>query len=349
MKLVAALLAILALGVVAAAGGALGMGSLTGPLPAGPAIPRPSRAALAAIPAPYLHLYQGAARTCPGLPWTVLAGIGTVESGNGRSLSPGVRWGSNPAGAEGPMQFEPATFALYARPVPPGGRLPPSPYDPADAIYAAARDLCANGGGKAAGLRQAVYAYNHADWYVAEVLAYASSYSASAPTGPGAAGRGGVPGAGPGGPAGWAPSPAATTALRYALAQVGKPYRWGGEGPTGFDCSGLTQAAYRTAGVSLPRTAQAQFAAGPHLPRGAPLRPGDLVFFGSFTAGVQHVGLVVHPSGVMVDAPHPGAVVRREWFPPRPGAPWGGEVYLGATDPAPARPGLVHLAGSRSR
>ncbi len=106
---------------------------------------------------------QAAAATCPGLPWTVLAAIGTVESGSGRSTAPGVASGANAAGAEGPMQFEPATFAAYAT-VGPGGARPPDPYDPVDAVYTAATLLCADGGGgPAAGLRAAVFAYNHDD------------------------------------------------------------------------------------------------------------------------------------------------------------------------------------------
>jgi hypothetical protein len=90
----------------------------------------PSATAVTQIPSDMLALYQGAASTCPGLPWTVLAAIGTVESGNGTSNLPGVHSGANSAGAEGPMQFEPVTFAAYATPVPPGGVNPPSPYDP---------------------------------------------------------------------------------------------------------------------------------------------------------------------------------------------------------------------------
>jgi len=121
-------------------------------------------------------LYEVAASTCPGLPWSVLAAIGTVESDNGRSPLPGVRTGQNEAGAEGPMQFEPATFDRYDHPVPPGGATPPSPYDPVDAVYAAARMLCADGGGVPARLGRAVFDYNHSGAYVAEVLAVARSY-----------------------------------------------------------------------------------------------------------------------------------------------------------------------------
>jgi len=79
------------------------------------------------MPAAMLALYQEAASSCPGLPWTLLAAIGTVESDNGTSDAPGVQSGANSAGAEGPMQFEPATFAEYDQPVPPGGVSPPSP------------------------------------------------------------------------------------------------------------------------------------------------------------------------------------------------------------------------------
>jgi hypothetical protein len=121
-------------------------------------------------------------------------------------------------------------------------------------------------------------------------------------------------------------SPAAAEAVSWALAQRGTPYRWGGEGGGGFDCSGLVQAAFAAAGVALPRVAQDQYDAGPRLPPGAVLRPGDLVFFGSSAAAVGHVGIVVAP-GEMVDAPHTGAVVRVE--------PIFSDGYVGATRPAP--------------
>jgi hypothetical protein len=138
--------------------------------------PNASSAATAAIPAAMLTLYQEAATTCPGLPWTVLAAIGTIESDNGQSTLPGVHSGANSAGAEGPMQFEPATFAAYDEPVPPGGSDPPSPYDPTDAVYAASRMLCANGAANGANLPGAIESYNHSSSYVAEVLALAQSY-----------------------------------------------------------------------------------------------------------------------------------------------------------------------------
>ncbi|MGH9071917.1 MAG: lytic transglycosylase domain-containing protein [Acidimicrobiales bacterium] len=148
--------------------------------PAAVATPGSAQGTVADVPPAMLGIYRSAETICPGLSWTVLAGIGTVESSNGTSDLPGVHSGANFAGAEGPMQFEPATFAAYEYPVPPGGTNPPSPYDPVDAVYAAARDLCANGGGSPSGLPGAIFAYNHADWYVSEVLGLAQSYAATA-------------------------------------------------------------------------------------------------------------------------------------------------------------------------
>ena len=294
----------------AAAGGAIG-GILGG---AGTQV-APSAIAIGSIPASYLSLYQQAAATCPGLPWTVLAAIGTVESDNGQSILPGVRSGTNSAGAEGPLQMLGPTFAAYDQPVPPGGVNPPSPYDPVDAAYAAARDLCANGGRNGANLPGAVWAYNHSQAYVNEVLGLAARYAGATTAAPA--------------------SPAAAIAVAYALAQLGTPYHWGGETPgVGFDCSGLTQAAYAAAAITIPRVAQAQYDAGPHLPPGTPLQPGDLVFFGPSAADVTHVGLVINPSGEMIDAPHTGATVRIEAFPTTIGMAWGTDRYLGATRPS---------------
>ncbi|QEV19724.1 C40 family peptidase [Streptomyces alboniger] len=101
------------------------------------------------------------------------------------------------------------------------------------------------------------------------------------------------------------PNARAAAAVSYAYKAIGSPYVWGATGPSAFDCSGLTQAAYRSAGVSLPRTTYAQIAAGERVPRSA-LRPGDLVFFYS---GISHVGIYVG-NGQMIHAPNPSAPVR---------------------------------------
>lgn len=109
-------------------------------------------------------------------------------------------------------------------------------------------------------------------------------------------------------------SGAVQQAIAYARSQLKQPYVWGGDGPDagekGFDCSGLTRAAYLAAGISLPRTAQAQYDHGPRVPL-SQLLPGDLVFFGSGPADVTHVGLYIGGQQ-MIDAPHEGAVVRIE-------------------------------------
>jgi cell wall-associated NlpC family hydrolase len=239
----------------------------------------------AAIPTGWLSLYQQAAATCPGLSWSVLAAIGTVETDSGQSNAPGVWSGTNDAGAEGPMQFEPTTFVAYAT-VGPGGVEPATPYDPVDAVYTAAAMLCANGAGSAPTLPAAIKDYNHSDPYVETVLTLSLAFGQQ----PDASGT-------------------VVAAITFAAQQLNTPYLWGGTGAGGFDCSGLTQAAYRRAGVTLPRVAQDQFDTGPTLTADATVEPGDLVFFGTGTSAVDHVGLYVG-AGEMIDAPFTGALVR---------------------------------------
>jgi cell wall-associated NlpC family hydrolase len=318
------LVTVLAAGLAVAVVGTAILASAASLLGVDSGTPSASSAATAKIPAAMLALYQQAAETCPGLPWTVLAAIGTIESDNGQSTLPGVQSGANAAGAEGTMQFEPATFAAYDEPIPPGGAAPPSPYDPTDAVYAAARLLCANGAAGGADLSGAVYAYNHSASYVAQVLALAQTYSATIGTGTGTGILVSDTGAG-------------AIAVSWALSQIGTPYVWGGETPgVGFDCSGLVQAAYAVAGVALPRVAQDQYDATSKLATGAALAPGDLVFFGGGPGSIDHVGLfvgVVNGQDVMVDAPHTGADVRAEAFPATTGASFGSLLFVGATRP----------------
>jgi membrane-bound lytic murein transglycosylase B len=122
-------------------------------------------------PTSYLDLYrQSAARYCPGLSWTVLAAIGQIESGHGRNDGPST------AGALGPMQFLPSTWRVWG--IPGFGDTTADIMNPYDAVPSAARYLCASGAAAGgASLYRAIFAYNHADWYVNEVLGLAREYA----------------------------------------------------------------------------------------------------------------------------------------------------------------------------
>jgi len=126
-------------------------------------------------------------------------------------------------------------------------------------------------------------------------------------------------------------SAAARKAVAVALAQLGSPYVWGAEGPATFDCSGLTSFAYAAAGITIPRVSRAQFAAYAGLRPIDPLHlvAGDLVFFADNPGNpstIHHVGIYIG-KGLMVEAPHTGAVVRTSsiWRP----------SYAGAVRPSP--------------
>jgi cell wall-associated NlpC family hydrolase len=99
----------------------------------------------------------------------------------------------------------------------------------------------------------------------------------------------------------------AAKALAFARAQIGKPYVWGATGPGSYDCSGLTQAAWRAAGVTLPRTTYDQVNAGTTVSL-TDAQPGDLIFFYD---DISHVGIYIG-NGMMIHAPKPGAYVREE-------------------------------------
>jgi hypothetical protein len=125
----------------------------------------------AGVPANWIDLFKAsAAQYCPGLSWTVLAAIGEIESGDGANEGP------SSAGAEGPMQFLPSTWAMWGTD---GFRQTGAPdiWNPLDAVPSAARLLCASGGGSSATLSGAIFSYNHATWYVNEVLALAGEYA----------------------------------------------------------------------------------------------------------------------------------------------------------------------------
>jgi hypothetical protein len=164
---------------VTAYGAAGDLGLLDLPAAAQPARQAPpSRAAKGDIPAGYLRLYQLAGSHCPGLSWTILAGVGKVESDHGRARLPGVHAGWNHAGAAGPMQFGIGkgragnAWARFGRDDDRDGRT--SVYDPGDAIPAAAHYLCTYGARRR--LDAALYAYNPSWGYVARVKRWAARY-----------------------------------------------------------------------------------------------------------------------------------------------------------------------------
>ena len=242
--------------------------------------------AAAAIPARYLAGYRTAGARY-GISWTVLAGIGTVETDNGQSDLPGVHAGINPYGAAGPMQFGTGGAAgdtWGGTPVHPASEHTggygidgdhdgiADVYDPGDAIPSAAWFLQAHGA--ATDLQAALFAFNHSAAYVSDVLSWAARYAVGGAQAVSAASspQCQLAAAGP------LPAGTAGKVIAYAEAQLGKPYQWGATGPDAFDCSGLAMMAYRAAGVHHPADLARAVAvrhADPAIGRGA-RRPGVL-------------------------------------------------------------------------
>jgi hypothetical protein len=259
------------------------------------------------IPPEYLALYKKWGEKT-GVQWTVLAAVGKRETDHGRSSLPGVKSGTNSAGAAGPMQFLISTWGGKAKIKVSGkfngyasdgdGDGDGDVYNPADAILGAAKMLKRNGAPD--DLRRALFVYNRAMWYVEQVLEIARKYASDGtldiPSEADPACDPPIVEA--------APTDVVREILQYALAQRGKPYRWGGTGPEGYDCSGIIYMAYRAAGLSIPRTTFGQWPFGKKISRGDE-QAGDLVFFnsgpGTSANNPGHVGLVVSP-GKMVEA-----------------------------------------------
>jgi len=282
--------------------------------------PPPSHSAADSIPANYLALFKSIGAKYH-VPWVVLAGIGKIESDDGQTTLPGVHSGSNAFGAAGPMQIgiggastntwggapvHPASEKVSGVATDGNGDGIASVYEPADAIAGAARYLVEHG--VLDNVTNAIFAYNHLESYVQQVMSWANQYSKGGFTA-GPVTVDDAPQCIPG--VGVASSNAAAAAVNFAEAQLGKPYQWGGTGPDSFDCSGLVMMAYRAAGVDIPRTSQEQWAWGPKIPA-ADAEPGDLVFFvggDGTTTAPGHVGMVIG-RGLMVESPAPGLVVR---------------------------------------
>ncbi|MDL4772208.1 NlpC/P60 family protein [Actinomadura xylanilytica] len=258
------------------------------------------------IPADYLKIYRDAGKRS-GIPWTLLAGVGKIETDHGRSNLPGVHGGENYAGAGGPMQFLAPTWSSYGVDGNNDGKK--NRYDPADAIPGAANYLKASGAPQ--NERKALWAYNHSTKYADDVLSWARRYggggfgvSPATPVAVECGDSGGFVGADVKIPPG-----IAGRIIAFARAQLGKPYVWGAAGPNSFDCSGLVMQAYRAAGIAIPRVTTPQWNQTPHIPNGTE-QPGDLIFLhygGSIYPG--HVALVIG-NGQMIEAPRPGKNVQ---------------------------------------
>lgn len=288
------------------------------------------------IPENYLELYKEWGEK-KGIPWNILAGIGQVESKHGRWEGPGITEGHNDWGAAGPMQFgaldgSAAGNSWGGEPIMDADDRPEegygqdgnedgvvSVYDPEDAIPAAADYLIAHG--IKDDVRQAIYSYNHAWWYVDDVMGWADQYADGDFDASGAIETAvnctvDTKGA----PIGQAPDEVSQAVVDWALAQRGKPYLYGGTGPDAFDCSGLLMKAYESIGVSIPRISQDQWKFGPMVEQGEE-QPGDLVFFdvsrSNEPPGPGHVGMVIG-DGLMVEAwcTDCGPIATREYDDP---------------------------------
>ncbi|MDH6112208.1 cell wall-associated NlpC family hydrolase [Kitasatospora sp. MAP12-15] len=258
------------------------------------------------VPAAYQGLIQQWGTLCPQISPPMLAAQLYQESG----FDPSAR---SPVGALGIAQFMPATWATYG--VDGNGDGKKDIWDPADAIPSAATYDCAlardtagvpgdpqanllaayNAGPYAVISAQGVPAYQETQGYVRSITSLTQSFAAPVSA--------------------VAVSAQASGAIYFAQTKLGTPYLWGGEGLASqggqFDCSGLTQAAYASVGITLPRVANDQWYAGQH-PSRDQLRPGDLVFFATNLNDprtIHHVGIYVG-GGYMINAPHTGAVIR---------------------------------------
>ncbi|MFJ4576853.1 NlpC/P60 family protein [Streptomyces sp. NPDC088846] len=331
-----AVVGVLVLFIAAVANGAAGHEKETTALPAAPGA---APGTVAGISPVMLSAYTHAAATvrtlrpkCTGMRWSVIAGIGKIESNHaaGRSItasgdiSPrilGVRLNGSGAGgntstfsdtdhgrldgdtaydrAVGPMQFLPSTWNGPSGQDGNGDGVK-DPHNAFDAALGTAVYLCGTGTTDLSQndqLRKAIYRYNHSNTYVDDVTSHIAEYdrlpATGDSTGSSATGRAGA-------------------VVNAALAQRGTPYVWGGgstTGPTkgGYDCSGLMlYAFYQGARITLPRTSQQMRHSGTRVPR-SEIRPGDLIVINN-DGNWGHVGLYTG-NNTMIHAPRPGKTV----------------------------------------
>ncbi|SCF84093.1 Transglycosylase SLT domain-containing protein [Streptomyces sp. MnatMP-M17] len=285
--------ALLVVGTYSAAAGLVGGGRAVG-------------LAKGAVPAAYQPLVQKWGNYCPAINPALLAAQLYQESGWNPSAQ-------SPADARGIGQFIPGTWQAHG--IDGDGDGDRDIWDPADAIPSAASYDCElagyvkdvpgdptdnmlaayNAGAYAVIKYRGVPPYRETQNYVKVIRTLEKSFARPV-------GR-------------VAPSQQAAAAIYFAQQKLGTPYLWGGNGTAEqggrFDCSGLTQAAYRTVGIELPRVANDQYNAGEH-PSRDELLPGDLVFFSDDLTNsrtIRHVGLYVG-GGYMINAPYTGAVIR---------------------------------------
>ncbi|MEV5249866.1 bifunctional lytic transglycosylase/C40 family peptidase [Streptomyces werraensis] len=270
------------------------------------------------VPAEYKSLIEEAGNTCPEVSPNLLAALLTQESG----FNPKAK---SPVGAQGIAQFMPSTWETHG--IDGNGDGKRDVWDPEDAIPSSAKYLCTiaedvkdvpgnkqnnmlaayNAGSGAVQKYGGVPPYKETQNYVRSINALANPHQ--------------------GGSRKAADTGQAAIAISAAKGMIGTPYSWGGgnaSGPStgtccspsgqdgkavrGFDCSGLTLYAYAKAGITLPRTAAAQYAASEPVKPGQ-VKPGDLVFYGTSATSIHHVGIYVG-NGWMIDAPRPGTQVR---------------------------------------
>jgi Transglycosylase SLT domain len=270
----------------------------------------PSALAKREIPAAYLDLYEQAAARY-GLDWAILAGIGKVECDHGRDADPSCRreGATNSAGAGGPMQFVAQTWTQYGVDGDGDGRL--DRWDAADAIYAAANYL--HQSGAPGNYQSAIFAYNHAGWYVTEVERWAARYRGS--TLSEASSFSLIRSQAQGGEAGGADERlAAQTATTVQFIAGARAALWPGDGHQAL------------IPVGVPPVVQAMLVAGDELqglpygpgghpdPRGAPEEDcSSTVNYVLYRSGVRPIGEIVNENPLAQDYVHWGLPGPGRW------------------------------------
>ncbi|PSK89954.1 NlpC/P60 family protein [Murinocardiopsis flavida] len=289
------------------------------------------------IPDTLLDAYVRAAQAlesaepqCPGMRWQILAGIGKIESSllAGHDISPsgdvsppmiGPRLDGSGTGGNTTPHYDTDSGkwdsdTAYDRAVGPNQHLPSGwdtfgadgngdgtkdPHNAYDSAAASARELCLSAGEGGVDftdrdqLDTALFRYNRSRDYVSDVLAEIDTFDVQPPIADG----------GPG-------SAQGRKAVEWALQHLGKPYVWGGVGPDGFDCSGLTMKAWAAAGVDIPRVTTDQYQAGQRVDKDA-LQPGDLLFYDTGGPGPPPAHMTMYVGdGEMINAPSTGKNIR---------------------------------------